>query len=318
MRNLVVLVLLAGTSAACQDAMSPHQPDPAFSSEASDRAHLDLREERASLIAAGNAVSDAIAEDGVVAGLSGAFAQNVLFLGPRTATLQGRAAATDWLATNPIAPSTIQWHVLAADVSNDGTQGFTWTGGTFTADLGAGPTILPGFFLVYWRRAGAGDWEIAAFVLNIAGPQTGPLPEGFGTPTSKHRRNFPNTDVIEQRSDLLAVDAAFSAASVSDGTGPAFEQFAAPNAIAVGEGQFVFGPEAIGEAFTVGPNDVVSWVPRFSDAAASGDLGFTVGDATFVFAEFGTFFTKYLTVWQKQDTGEWKFVADFGNSRPGP
>jgi hypothetical protein len=26
---------------------------------------------------------------------------------------------------------------------------------------------------------------------------------------------------------------------------------------------------------------MVSWEPRFVDAAASGDLGFTVGDATF-------------------------------------
>jgi hypothetical protein len=38
----------------------------------------------------------------------------------------------------------------------------------------------------------------------------------------------------------------------------------------------------------------------------------------FDFAQFGTFYTKYLTVWQKQNTGEWLFVADFGNSRPAP
>ena len=43
----------------------------------------------------------------------------------------------------------------------------------------------------------------------------------------------------------------------------------------VGGGQFIFGPAAIGEAFTSDPTDVISWVPRFSDAAASGDLGFT-------------------------------------------
>jgi ketosteroid isomerase-like protein len=59
-------------------------------------------------------------------------------------------------------------------------------------------------------------------------------------------------------------------------------------------------------------------VPRFSDAAASGDLGFTVGEATFDFGQFGTFYSKYLTVWQKQDTGEWRYVADLGNNRPAP
>jgi hypothetical protein len=154
-------------------------------------------------------------------------------------------------------------------------------------------------------------------VLNIGGPQTDPLPDGFGTPTTKHRRNFPNTEVGQQREQLLVVDAAFSAASVSIGTGPAFEQFAAPNAIAV-SGELVFGPSAIGEAFATGPNDVVSWVPRFGDVAASGDLGFTVGEASFDFAESPDFFSKYLTVWQKQNTGEWEFVADLGNSRPAP
>jgi ketosteroid isomerase-like protein len=63
---------------------------------------------------------------------------------------------------------------------------------------------------------------------------------------------------------------------------------------------------------------VISWIPRFSDVAASGDLGFSVGEAVFDFADFGFFYSKYLTVWQKQNTGEWRFVADLGNSRPAP
>jgi ketosteroid isomerase-like protein len=314
MRHLVLLGSLAIATAACRDATDPGDP---VLSAASTRAHLDLREERASLIAAGNAVSAAIATQGVVAGLGGALAEDALLLSPRTATLVGRTAATAFLASAPIAPSAMHWEVIVADVSNNGSQGYTWAQGGSTINLGTGATSLPSFFLTYWRRTAGGGWEIAAFVLNLGGPQPLPLPEGFGTPDQKHRRNFPHTGVQEQRVELLAVDAAFSAASVSDGTGTAFERFAAPNAIAV-DGQFLFGPAAIGAAFTVGPDDVVSWVPRFADVAASGDLGFTVGDAVFDFAQFGTFYTKYLTVWQKQNTGEWLFVADFGNSRPAP
>jgi ketosteroid isomerase-like protein len=315
MRNLVLLALLAGASLACQD---PTQPgDINASSEPSDAAHLDLREERASLIAEGNAVSDAIADDGEISAFGSALAEDALFLSPRTAVLQGRAAALSFLSSNPVAPSAISWQVIVADVSNDGTQGFTWSQGSFTINLGGGPIETPGLFLIYWRRT-AGEWHIAALSLNAAASQSNTIPDGFGTPTSKHRRTFPNTKVAEQRADLLAVDAAFSAASVSDGTGPAFAAYAASDAIAVGGGELIFGPDAIGEAFTTGPNDVVSWVPRFSDVPASGDLGFTVGDATFVFADAGTFYTKYLTVWQKQDTGEWKFRSDFGSSRPAP
>ncbi|HYC31773.1 MAG TPA: DUF4440 domain-containing protein [Gemmatimonadales bacterium] len=312
MRYLVLLAALA-IAAACRDAAGPREP--AFS-EASDRAHIDLREARAALIDAGNAVSAAIAAEGDVAGLGGALAADALLLSPRAAIQEGRDAAIAFLSTAPIAPRGMHWDVIAADVSNDGTQGYTWAQGGYTIDLGSGPAAVPAFFLTYWRRAEAG-WEIAALSLNTGGPQSLPLPAGFGTPTTKHRRNFPNTEIAEQRDELLAADAAFSAASLSDGTGPAFGRFAAPNAIAV-DAILLFGPGPIEQAFTLGPNDVVSWVPRFADAAPSGDLGFTVGDAVFAFAEFGTFYTKYLTVWQKQNTGEWLFVADFGSSRPAP
>ena len=315
MRTLVLLAFLSGASLACRDGAT--SVDATAFSEAGDQAHLDLRPERASLIAAGNALSAAFAQQGVVTAFGGALSENALFLVPRSAVLEGRTAALSFLSTNSTAPSAIQWQVIIADVSSDGTQGFTWSQGSFTVDLGAGPTERPGFFLTYWRRV-SGDWKIAALSLNVGGPQAAPIPAAFGTPTTKRRRNFPNTDVAQQRAQLLTVDADFSAASVSDGLGPAFAAFAAPDGIAVGGGQFILGPSDIGEAFTAGPNDVVSWVPRFSDVAASGDLGFTVGDATFVFAESGTFFTKYLTVWQKQDTGEWKFRSDFGSGRPAP
>jgi ketosteroid isomerase-like protein len=315
MRNLVLLALLAGASLACRDATEAGGINP--SSEASKRGHLDLREERASLIAAGNALSNAIAQQGLISALGGALAEDALFLSPRTPVLEGRSAALSFLSTNPVAPSAIRWQVIVADVSSNAAQGFSWSQGSFTINLGAGPTELAGFFLIYWSRI-AGDWKIAALSLNAGGPQNGPIPEGFGTPTTKQRRHFPHIDVDRERAKLLAVDAAFSAASVSGGTGPAFAAFAARNAIAVGDGQLIFGPEAIGAAFTTGPNDVVSWVPRFSDVAASGDLGFTVGDATFVFPEAGTFYTKYLTVWQKQNNGRWRFRSDFGSSRPAP
>lgn len=316
MRYLVLIAVLAGGALACRDAAAP--AGPSLASEASDRAHLDLREERASLIAAGDALSDAIEAQGVVAGLGAALTDDAIFESPRVNLVRGANAVASFLSTDPLAPSALGWHVIAADVSNDGTRGYTWADGSSTIDFGTGATPRPTLFLIYWNRAGDGDWQVQAFVFNSGGPQPTPLPAGFGTPDTKHRRNFPNTEPSEQGAALLSVDAAFSAASVADGSGPAFEQYAAPNAIAIGAGTFVFGPHDIGEAFTGGPNDVVSWVPLFSDAAASGDLGFSVGEAVFVIEGAGTFYSKYLTIWQKQNTGEWRFVADEGNSRPAP
>jgi hypothetical protein len=315
MRRFVLLTCVALAAAACRDAATP--TDPSLS-EASIRAHLDLRAERSALIDAGNAVSAAIAAQGIPAGLGAALASDALLLSPRVNLIQGHDAAVTFLSADPIAPSALNWTVFAADVANDGTQGYTWAQGGFTINLGTGPLQLPGFFLIYWRRAAAGDaWQIAAMTIGNGGPHSGGIPAGFGTPDTKHRRNFPNTEAGEQRAAVLAVDAAFSAASVANGSGPAFQQFAAPNAIAV-SGDLVFGPADIGVAFESGPNDVISWIPRVSDVAAGGDLGFSVGEATFDFADFGFFYSKYLTVWQKQDTGEWLFVADLGNSRPAP
>ena len=114
MRNLLFVCVLAGVSVACRDALSPRDAAGAALSEASQRAHLDLREERASLIAAGNAVSAAIQQQGVAAALGDAFAEDVVFLGARTNTIQGRAGAVDWLTSNPLAPSAIAWSVLVA------------------------------------------------------------------------------------------------------------------------------------------------------------------------------------------------------------
>ena len=93
MRKIVLLALIAGATGACQDAVSPSAAGgPALSSEASDRAHLDLREGRAALIAAGNAVSADIADDGLVQGLGAALAQNAILLSPRMPIIRADGA----------------------------------------------------------------------------------------------------------------------------------------------------------------------------------------------------------------------------------
>jgi ketosteroid isomerase-like protein len=319
MRHLILIGLLAGAAMACQDSAAPRESASPALSEASDAAKLDLRVERASLAAAGNALSSALGTQGVAAALDAAFADDVLLLSPRVNVLSGRAAAGTFLTNDPLAPSALLWSVEIAEVSTDGTQGYTWSQGSSTYDFGTGALARPTFFLTYWRRSAVGeDWTVAGLVVSIGGPATGGIPAGFGTPDTKHRRTFPNTEATEQRAEIVSVDAAFSATSVAQGSGPAFEQFAAPNAIGVGGGQYIFGPAALGEAFSSDPTDVISWIPRFSDAAASGDLGFSVGEATFDFGPAGTFYSKYLTVWQKQDTGAWRYVADLGNNRPAP
>ena len=316
MRIPLVLCAVAALLAACDGSPDP-ATSPTLSSEASRRAHLDLREERAALAAASDALSEAIGNGGVAAGLTAALADDAVFLSPRTNMVIGKSAIVAFLTGDPVAPSALSFTTIKSDVSNDGSHGYSWTQGGVTINIGTGPLALPGMALIYWKRGGSGDWQVAAMNVSSGGPQALPIPDGFGTPDTKHRRNFPNTDAATQTEQLLAVDQAFSDASLERTLGVAFQAYAAPDGIAVGGGQFVYGPAAIGEAFAATPDDHVSWVPRLGSAAESGDLGFTVGDASFILPDV-SFYTKYLTIWQKQNTGEWRFVADFGSSRPAP
>jgi ketosteroid isomerase-like protein len=317
MRQLLLPVLLAGVAAACQDAAAPRDDHAAaLAAQPTADARLNLRQQRASLIDAGNAVSQAIASRGVASGLGGALAPKAILLSPRVNIIRGKAAATAFLASDPLRPQALDWHIIVADVSSDGSQGFTWGEGSSTYDFGTGAAPRPSFVLIYWQRQNDA-WRIAAININAGGPLTDPIPAGFGTPDTRTGISFPNSDPSEQRERLLSRDRAFSTASVIRGSGPAFERFAAPNAIGV-NGTFVFGPDALGEAFASESGDVISWIPRLSDVAGSGDLGFTVGEATFQLVQFGTFYSKYLTVWQKREPGGWKYVADFGSSRPAP
>jgi hypothetical protein len=315
MRTLVLLALLTGAALACNDATAPSEnaaEKPALASASK----LDLRDLRASLTDAANAVSRHIQTRGIPDALGQAFTNKVLFLSTRVNTIQGRDAAVDFLRNDPIAPSALDWEVIFADVSSDGSQGYTWSQGSFTIDIGTGATTFPGFFLIYWRRGDGAAWRIEAMTYNIGEPWSGPLPDGFGAPDTRTSPEFPGSrDRLRQA--IRNTDQRFADASVKFGSGPAFERFAAPNAIIVG-GPLVFGPADIGVANASGPNDVIDWGPRFSDVAGSGDLGFSVGDATFDIEGLGQIFTKYLTVWRRQPDGRWRYVADLGNRRAVP
>src|SRR3954466_11734797 len=153
MRVPFVLCAVVTILSACD---SPTDPavSPTLSSEASLRAHIELRAERAALASAADALSSAIAGNGVAAGLTAALADDAVFLSPRTNMVVGKTAIAEFLATNPVAPSALSWTTIKSDVSNDASQGYTWTQGSVTIDIG-GPLTLPGMALIYWKREGA-------------------------------------------------------------------------------------------------------------------------------------------------------------------
>ena len=237
----------------------------------------------------------------------GAFADDASYLHPDAPLVRGKQAIGAVLAGSP-SPG-LTWTPEYADVSDDGTLGYTY-GWTHLGDL-------QGKYLACWRKQAGGPWRIAAYArtklakLGSTAPATPPptAPEVQATPSVRGRADS---------HELLSADSAFSAMSVARGATAAFLAFAADRAVLLGQGgtPMSHGRDAIGGAFAGFPADaVLEWAPVGAEIAASGDLGCTVGEAA-VRAR-GTY-SKYLTIWKRQPDGAWKFVADGGNARPAP
>lgn len=124
---------------------------------------------------------------------------------------------------------------------------------------------------------------------------------------------------IENNKDsLLDIDRQFSKLSLEKGIYIAFDTFMADSAIMYREnGLPMKGRTEIRDILSKGNGGTLQWEPFFADIASSGNLGYTLGEYEYSFAdstgrkqsEFGN----YVTIWQKQADGNWKFVFDAGN-----
>ena len=318
-------VALALLSACSPDAVTapPTAPRLAASAgegdEASDAAHRDLNVERAGLLAADAAWSAAAAGKTTLEALPAAFDDAVWYLLGGFPFAHGVEAARATLAQLPIvANGTVSWRAVRADVASDGSLGYTYG---YAERTFADGSPHPGEYVAMWRRQAAGGWKIAAFVLNgrLPGAVDDTPPAGFGTPDYVHYRYFPNTTVADARAAMRATDVAFSDAAYPD-VGGAFAAFAAPDAAKIDIGPIAYGRDAIRALFGAPNPDVkLVWAPIAADAAATGDLGFTVGIARVIDVPTGrTSYSKYLTIWKRQRTGEWRYVMDGGNGMPTP
>lgn len=230
-----------------------------------------------------------------------AFADDATYLHPGAALVRGREAIRGVLAG---APGPVTWTPEYADVSDDGTLGYTY-GWTHLADQ-------QGKYLACWRRRANAPWRIVAYArTTLSAGTTTPLPPPDIVP-AQPVRGRPDSH------ELLSADSAFAAMSVAWGAKAAFLAFAADGAVTLGAGSAPMnrGREAIAAAFADFPTDaVLEWSPVAAVMAGSGDLGCTVGEAAVTARHW---YSKYLTVWKRQPDGAWKFVADGGNARPAP
>lgn len=125
------------------------------------------------------------------------------------------------------------------------------------------------------------------------------------------------------KSELIKVDREFSIMSVEKGIAAAFVSYAADSAMILRDNMHpIVGQNAIGDLWANTPDGAqLVWTPDFADIAASGDLGYTIGHWTYSVTdssgETQSSKGRYVTIWKKQDDGNWKYVFDTGTSDTG-
>ena len=318
MRRLGVLILTAVSAAACHH--GARTPGASFVGASLLEPLSEAEAAHDELLRADIGRADSVARQGLPDGLAANLTEDVVYLRGGLPILRGRAAARAIVAAESLtAPFAVRWQPVRAEASRDGQSGYSY-GYTIvsTAPNGA-PAIRVDRYIAYWRRLPVG-WRIAAYAETYGAPPTSiALPEEAG---SAELANVPMARASGPLEAIRAADAQFSDDAGKLGTGVAFGRYAASDAqIFSGPGEFISGPHAISESF--GPpteRNTLVWHPVHGEVAASGDLGFTVGNAVFTgVREDGAKierFSKYLTVWKQQRDGTWRYVVDGGSARP--
>jgi len=113
---------------------------------------------------------------------------------------------------------------------------------------------------------------------------------------------------------VTAAERAFAARGQEVSVKQAFAEFAAPDGVLMTPQ----GPQNAHRQISGWPDrddkGFIKWWPIYAGIAASGDLGFTTGPATYADGARG--YTHFFTVWKKQPDGSWKWLIDMGARAP--
>lgn len=247
-------------------------------------------------------------------------ASDAYYLAPGLPILRGTTAIVSALrgaSQDGGASRRIGWHAAGAGISADGTLGYTY-GYTESSDSTERPTT--GKYMAVWRKDG--DWRLLGLVLSTPAAEGHARIGGAATGPSRVPRSAPDGGADARRA-VLSADSAFARRAASAGIGAAFAACAAADAAVLpGGSRIVSGPDSIGAVYgKLAAGSRLEWAPVDAEAAASGDLAFTVGEAVLSAPDRGSrgerrWYSKYLTIWRRQGDGSWKYVVDGGNERP--
>ena len=314
------IVVAAAALSACSHAASTTRAAPSPQAATAPAAPAALTASqlaaRNTLLAADSALSTTAnhsLHDAIASGAS----EDVVMLMPaltRIGTRDSVLAAIDSL--NAVTVRTLSWHPIRAELSADGTRGYSYGYGRRAAHTDTLTSVVPIQYLSFWRRESS-QWKLVAWLISAGGadaPSAAPPACAHPEPPA-YIASHDSTAIATVR----AADLDFSARSLKSGAGPAFGEFVAADGASIGTGasEIACGRDAIVKGFDpLGPG-ALTWAPRVADASPSGDLAYTSGDAI-IREGSDVSYSNYLTVWKRQSDGKWRVVADGGNSAPAP
>lgn len=124
--------------------------------------------------------------------------------------------------------------------------------------------------------------------------------------------NKTTSDTLET---LFEVDLAFSKLSEENGMQEAFLSYIDENGVILRRNSMpIVGRSTLSDLYEEsGPfQGTLTWKPLDGQISDGGDLGFTYGTYTIKLPDTVRFGT-YVSIWKKNEKGEWKFVLDTGN-----
>jgi ketosteroid isomerase-like protein len=278
---------------------------------------------RDSLLVADAARGDLATQRGLAPAAAAWLDTNAIYLRTGAPIVYGRANALAVIADSAPEHTRYQWRPLGGNVSRDGGSGYTYGSAVVALPNGEGaPAIRSERYVAFWRRTADGVWRVQAYAEvgspSMAGGATMP---GAELPPGPSIRDHGRAEAARR---VRSADSAFALAADLQGTGIAFATYAAPQGVVFAGSELVIGGEAMRALYDEQQRagGTLNWRPVYTNAAGSGDLGFTIGEYVFtgrggngtVVQRFG----KYLTIWLLQPDGEWRFVVDGGNASPTP
>jgi hypothetical protein len=280
---------------------------PALARDA--RANVDalLAADRAFAAAAARAVS-------VADGLAPIFDAEAVMPVPGAGHAVGRDAIMAALRASPALRDggAASWAPVRGGISADGSQGFTFGFLTLT---GGDPARRNRKYLAYWIRRPEG-WRVAAYRQIVRAPgevstaMLAPSLPGFAARPAHNARR-----IAAHRASLAAAERAFSDRAQEVGLRAAFRDYGRADAMNMYQGAgFAIGLDAITAHFA--ENEVpspVRWATERSFAAASGDLGVSIG--TIRTNRPGTDGRPeefpFFTIWRRDRPGApWRYIAE--------